>query len=232
MFAVLVDPDKVNNEDQLVSIIDALRKANPDIIMVGGSLISNGHFEFVTQALAKSDISPTIIFPGNYSQISSSASAILLLSLISGRNPDFLIGQHVLSAFDIKRSGLEVISTSYLLIDCGAPTSAQYMSNTSPIPYGKSSIACATALAGEQIGHKMIYMDGGSGAEKAISTDMIKAVRNTIDTPIIVGGGLRTKQAVMDAWSHGADMVVVGTAIEENPDFAIELAEIRESICS
>jgi len=227
MFAVLVDPDKYDSPKDLEELIHNLKIALPDIIFVGGSLVNNGNFELVINELSNIKIGPVVIFPGNNKQISSNADAILLLSLISGRNPDFLIGQHVVSAFDIRNANLEAIPTGYMLIESGPTTSAQYMSNTQPIPFNKTDIAIATALAGEQLGLKFIYMDGGSGAQLPISKEMIKGVRQTVKTPIIIGGGIRNKEQAFDAWNSGADIVVIGNAIENKPELAIEIAQLR-----
>jgi len=227
MFAVLVDPDKYDSPKDLEELIYNLNLALPDIIFVGGSLVNNGNFELVINELSNLKIGPVIIFPGNNKQVSSNADAILLLSLISGRNPDFLIGQHVVSAFDIKNANLEVIPTGYMLIESGPTTSAQYMSNTQPIPHNKTDIAIATALAGEQLGLKFIYMDGGSGAQNPISREMINGVRHTVNIPIIIGGGIRNKEQASDAWNSGADIVVIGNAIENNPKLAVEISQLR-----
>ena len=227
MFAVLVDPDKYDSPIDLQELIYNLKQALPDIIFIGGSLVNNGNFELVINELSNLKIAPVIIFPGNNKQVSSNADAILLLSLISGRNADFLIGQHVVSAFDIKNANLEVIPTGYMLIESGPTTSAQYMSNTQPIPYNKTDIAIATALAGEQLGLKFIYMDGGSGAKNPISKEMIKGVRQTVNTPLIIGGGIRNKEQAIDAWNSGADIVVIGNAIENNPELALEICHLR-----
>ena len=227
MFAVLVDPDKYDSPKDLQELIYNLKQALPDIIFIGGSLVNNGNFELVINELSNLKIAPVIIFPGNNKQVSSNADAILLLSLISGRNADFLIGQHVVSAFDIKNANLEVIPTGYMLIESGPTTSAQYMSNTQPIPYNKTDIAIATALAGEQLGLKFIYMDGGSGAKNPISKEMIKGVRQTVNTPLIIGGGIRNKEQAIDAWNSGADIVVIGDAIENNPELALEICHLR-----
>lgn len=227
MFAVLVDPDKYDAPIDLAELIFNLKLAKPDIIFIGGSLVNNGNFELVVTELSHIKIAPVIIFPGNNKQISSNADAILLLSLISGRNPDFLIGQHVVSAFDIKNANLEVIPTGYMLIESGPTTSAEYMSNTQPIPYNKPDIARATALAGEQLGMKVIYMDGGSGAETPISTEMIKSVKQTTKLPLIIGGGIKSKEQALLAWSNGADIIVVGNAIENKPELAVELSVLK-----
>lgn len=227
MFAILVDPDKYDAPKDLQELIYNLKLALPDIILIGGSLINNGNFELVINELSSLKIAPIILFPGNNKQVSSNADAILLLSLISGRNAELLIGQHVVSAFDIKNANLEVIPTGYMLIESGPATSAQYMSNTQPIPYNKPDIAIATALAGEQLGLKFIYMDGGSGAQTPISKEMIKGVRQTVNTPLIIGGGIRNKEQAIAAWNSGADIIVIGNAIEKNPTLALEISLLR-----
>ena len=227
MFAILVDPDKFGSPKDLQELIYNLKIALPDIILIGGSLINNGNFELVINELSSLKIAPVILFPGNNKQVSANADAILLLSLISGRNSDLLIGQHVVSAFDIKNATLEVIPTGYMLIESGPSTSAQYMSNTQPIPHNKTDIAMATALAGEQLGLKFIYMDGGSGAQTPISKEMIKCVRQTVNTPLIIGGGIRNKEQAIAAWNSGADIVVIGNAIEKNPGLAQDISRLR-----
>lgn len=227
MFAILVDPDKYDSPKDLQELIYNLKLALPDIILVGGSLINNGNFELVINEISRLKIAPVIIFPGNNKQVSCNADAILLLSLISGRNAEFLIGQHVVSAFDIKNANIEPIPTGYMLIESGPVTAAQYMSNTQPIPHNKTDIAIATALAGEQLGLKFIYMDGGSGAQTPISKEMIKGVRQTINTPLIIGGGIRNKEQAIAAWNSGADIVVIGNAIEKYPELALEISLLR-----
>ena len=157
-----------------------------------------------------------IIFPGDNSQISSYADGILLLSLISGRNPEFLIGQHVKSSFLLKQSGLCILPTGYILIDGGDLSSVQYISNTLPIPTDKFEIASATALAGVQLGLKYIYLDAGSGAPNPISPIMVKAIKNQVSVPLFIGGGIKTQKQLEKAWNAGADIVVIGNAIENN----------------
>ena len=208
-FAALVDPDKFN-EEKIKKII-SLR---PDFILVGGSLIQNTIEKTIENIKSLTKEIPIILFPGNYNQLSNQADAILFLSLISGRNPEFLIGQHVVAAPLLKQSSLEIIPTGYILIDGGKCTSVQYMSNTMPIPADKTDIIISTAIAGEMLGLKLIYLEAGSGTMTAISPNIIQAVRNTIDIPIIVGGGLRNREDVEKAWNAGADIVVVGSALE------------------
>ncbi len=166
-----------------------------------------------------------VLFPGSNLQINEAADAILFLSLISGRNPDLLIGQHVIAAPLIKKYGLEVIPTGYLLINSGNDTTVSYMSNTQPIPYDKPDIAACTAIAGEMLGLEIIYMDAGSGAAQPISTDMISKVRKSIDTPLIIGGGINTAKKAETILKAGADMIVVGNGIEENPSLLVTISE-------
>ena len=223
-FAVLIDPDKLN-DDQLLDVVDLSNKASVDLFFIGGSLITQGKFESVIKLIkANSDI-PAILFPGSTMQISNEADGILFLSLISGRNPEFLIGSHVVSAPYLKESKLEVISTGYMLIESGNATTALYMSNTHPIPYHKPDIAMSTALAGEMLGMKLIYMDGGSGAQRPISKEMISTVKENINIPIIVGGGIRETQQAIDACNAGADVVVVGNATEKDNSIIQKFAE-------
>lgn len=213
-FAVLIDPDKFHSTE----IIRRAEAAKADFILVGGSLLSTGNFEQCIATIKETTKLPVIIFPGNNLQISHQANAILLLSLISGRNPEFLIGKHVIAAPQLKASKLEIIPTGYLLIESGKATSASYISNTAPIPHDKADIAMCTALAGEMLGLKLIYLDAGSGALTPVSRRMIKEVSDQLQVPLIVGGGIRTAEAAINACEAGADMIVVGNAIEKDPE--------------
>ncbi len=214
LFALLLDPDKCDAK-HLEKLLPIAKESNVNLILVGGSFVKNDIGSFVSSIKKQSQI-PVVLFPGNATHFCPEADAILLLSLISGRNADFLIGNHVLASNAIKKSGLEIIPTGYVLIDGGVQTSVQYMSNTMPIPSSKIDIAVATALAGEQLGMKMIYLEGGSGAKNPVPIEMIKAVRSEITIPLIVGGGLKTPEQVNAAWDAGADMVVVGNALEKD----------------
>lgn len=217
MLGILIDPDHFDTLEDLDKYLAALIQNPPHFIFIGGSLINNDLFEKSILRIKEKLTIPLVIFPGNQQQISNKADGILLLSLISGRNSDFLIGQHVNSAFKLKRSGLEIIPTGYALVNCGGVTSAEYMSNTKPIPYTKNGIATATILAGEQLGLSIFYLDGGSGAEKPVSSAMIKMVKEQVKSPLIVGGGLKTEGDLKTAWESGADLVIIGTAFEQNP---------------
>lgn len=223
LFALLIDPDKITM-GKLTSTIEIAEKANVDFIFIGGSLVVTSKLDEIILHIKKETSIPLVIFPGNPSQVSRYADGILYLSLISGRNPDLLIGQHVVSVPMVKESGLEVISTGYMLIDGGEPTSISYISNTTPIPSNKNEIAVCTALAGEMLGMKTIYMDAGSGAKKSITESMIKAVASQIKIPLIVGGGIREPEKAYLNCKAGADMIVVGNAIEKDSRLIIEMA--------
>lgn len=166
---------------------------------------------------------PILLFPGNLLQISNKADGILLLSLISGRNPDLLIGNHVVASSRIKHSKLEVLPTGYILIDGDKPTSVEYMSNTKPIPADKVDIATATAIAGEMLGLKYIYLEAGSGAKNSINENIIKSVKINTDIPLIVGGGIKTVNDVKNAINAGADIIVIGSAVEQNKELLPDL---------
>ena len=219
LLAVLVDPDKVSN---LEHISKSAEQKKISTILVGGSLISGGDVHQTIQRIKSVYTGPVIMFPGDFSQVSPASDGVLFLSMISGRNAELLIGKHVLFAPAIKSTGIEVIPCGYILVNSGTPTSVEYMSNTVPVPSNKPDIAAATALAGEMLGLRCIYMESGSGAEHEVSADMISQVAQTIQVPLIVGGGIRTLQQAQAAWNAGATMVVVGTAIEEDPDWLVK----------
>jgi putative glycerol-1-phosphate prenyltransferase len=225
-FAVLIDPDKTNHT-ALERIIKLAVESNVDFFFVGGSLLTENKLDLCIRTIKQKSEIPVILFPGNNLQISKEADAILLLSLISGRNADLLIGNHVISAPYIKESKLEVIPTGYMLIDGGKPTTVSYISNTFPIPYDKEDIAACTAMAGEMLGLKTIYMDAGSGAIRPVSANMTKKIRNSVDLPIIVGGGIKTPEAAREIWDAGADIVVVGNAIEKSSELIKEIGKIK-----
>ncbi len=222
-FAVLIDPDKVNsgNMDKLISLSVS---AGVDYFFVGGSLVISSFTDECIQLLkANADI-PVVLFPGNPSQLSRYADALLYLSLISGRNPELLIGQHVVSAPVVKNSGLEVLPTGYMVIDGGAPTTVSYISNAAPIPADKNEIAMCTAMAGELLGMQLIYMDAGSGARNPITESMIGKVASSVSVPLIVGGGIVQPEKAYLNCKAGADVIVVGNAIEKEPSLISEMA--------
>lgn len=223
--AVLVDPDKVDDASQLKHLIHLASENCIDFFFVGGSLITTSNLSEVIQTI-KGDVNiPVIIFPGSSLQIDSHADGILFLSLISGRNPDFLIGQHVLAAPILKDSPIEILPTGYVLINSGKTSSVAYISNTTPIPDDKYSLAACTALAGEMLGLRLIYLDAGSGAEREISPKMISTVRKNITVPLIVGGGINTPKKALTALEAGADMIVIGNALEKDPDLLTEISD-------
>jgi len=226
--AVLVDPDKLANEEIKKTAKNA-QHAGVDYFFIGGSLLINDNLHHSIQIIKDNCNLPVIIFPGNNYQLSSNADAILFLSLISGRNPDMLIGMHVIAAPYIKLSGLESIATGYMLIDSGKPTSVSYMSNSLPIPSDKKDIAACTAMAGEMLGLKMIYMDAGSGAEKSIPSEMIRFVKDSVDIPLMVGGGIKTPELLREKYDAGADIVVIGTQFENNINDMQHFTDVKSS---
>jgi putative glycerol-1-phosphate prenyltransferase len=222
LLAILLDPDKIKLTD-LPNAIQKINKSNANLIFIGGSLLfKNVLDEFVKIAKENTKL-PILLFPGSAMQITNNADGILFLQLISGRNPEYLISNQVIAAPLLKQTNLEVISTGYMLIESGRETTASYISNTKPIPSHKPEIAMATAIAGEYIGNKLIYMDGGSGALNPIPINVIKKVANNIDIPIIIGGGLRTKETIQNAYDAGATVVVVGTAFENDKNLLDKL---------
>jgi phosphoglycerol geranylgeranyltransferase len=223
--AVLVDPDKVDEPGRLLHLINLASENCVDYFFVGGSLVTTTNLSEVVRQMKENFSIPVVLFPGNSMQIEPAADAILFLSLISGRNPELLIGQHVIAAPIIKNTRLEVIPTGYILINSGKTTSVAYISNTMPIPDDKYSLAACTAMAGELLGLQAIYLDAGSGAEKEISAKMIGAVRKSVNVPLIVGGGINTSQKAITALEAGADMIVIGNALEKDPDLLTEVSE-------
>lgn len=222
--AVLIDPD-TPSPAQLKEIVEKAEAAGATLLFVGGSLLTRDVLDECIGQIKSLSSLPVVLFPGSVQQVSSQADAILFLSLISGRNPELLIGNHVIAAPYIRQAQLEVLPTGYMLVDSGRATTATYISGTPPIPHDKDEIAACTALAGEMLGLKLIYLDGGSGAEKPISPAMVKAVREAVDAPIIVGGGIRTAKQATELCRAGADIVVVGNATEKNPAVITDIAE-------
>ncbi len=226
LFSLLLDPDNCSGKEAERTALTA-KDAGVDLLFVGGSLLVNDRlFDTVQIIKANCDI-PVVLFPGDNMQVVPNADAILLLSVISGRNAEMLIGKHVVAAPRLKNSGLEIIPTGYMLIDSGKPTTASYMSNTNPIPHDKDDIAACTAMAGEMLGLKTIFMDGGSGAQNSVSPSMVKRVSDHVDVPIIVGGGLKTPEMAKARFDAGATVVVVGNAIEKDGSLLQELASAK-----
>jgi len=228
-FAVLIDPDKMDDYN-LKQLIDIAINAKVDYFLVGGSLVISNYLDECLQIIKKSCSIPTILFPGSPAQVSEYADALLYLSLISGRNPELLIGQHVVSAPFVKKSGLEIMPTGYMVVDGGAPTTVSYISNASPLPSDKNEIAVCTAMAGEMLGMGLIYMDAGSGAKKPITESMIHKVSEAIKVPLIIGGGITDPEKAYLNCKAGADVIVVGNAIEKDPSLIKEMAAAVHSV--
>lgn len=223
--AILIDPDKIDDSSRILPLINLANENCVDFFFVGGSLITTTNLSEVVARIKENVTIPVVLFQGNTMQIDPSADALLFLSLISGRNPELLIGQHVVSAPIIRNTRLEVIPTGYILINSGKLTSVAYISNTMPIPEDKYSLAASTAMAGEMLGLQCIYLDAGSGAEREISPKMIAAVRKVTSVPLVVGGGINTPQKAWNALDAGADMIVIGNALEKNPQLLTEISE-------
>ena len=222
MFALQVDPDKFDNKS-LERIGKTAGINLVDFILVGGSLVSSPIDNAVKILKASTEV-PVILFPGNVMQITEHADAIFLLCLISGRNPEYLIGHHVIAAPVLKKTGLEIIPTSYVLIENGRLTSVEYISNTKPIPADKVELAVATAMAGEMLGHRLLYLEAGSGAIEPVKTNLIAEVKKNITIPLIVGGGIKNPEQIKAIYNAGADVIVIGTALENNLDNLERLA--------
>ena len=218
-FAALLDPDKAK-----AGIL--LDHGLPDLFFIGGSFVSNRKMDALCQTLKNETKIPLILFPADPSHISMFADAILFLSLVSGRNPEFLIGKHVVSAPILKRSKLEILPTGYMLVDGGVPTSASYISNTFPLPYDKVDVAVATAIAAEMLGMRYIYLDTGSGAQKTVSLEMVRAVSSEVSLPVIVGGGIKTPQNMEEILNAGANVVVIGNLLEKKPELISEFKRV------
>lgn len=218
LLAVLLDPDKIH-WDQLHEVIGQIRKSPATHILIGGSHVESDRIDELIAEIKSKCALPVILFPGNPSQISENADGILFLSLISGRNAEFLIGHHVDAAPIIRQHNLETIATGYILIDGGSKTAVATVSNTNPMCRHNIAKAVATAQAGEMLGKKVIYLEAGSGAELAVPLEMIREVSQNIAIPVIVGGGIRTHDAIQNAFNSGADMVVIGTAFEKDSHF-------------
>lgn len=228
LFAILIDPDKQSKEE-LKQIVEKAKSAKADLFFVGGSLLTNDSLDSCLETLKSESDIPVILFPGNAMQVNDKADAILFLSLISGRNAEMLIGKQVITAPILKQSSLEVLPTGYILIDSGKPTTVSYMSNTTPIPHEKNEVAACTAMAGEMLGLKCIFMDGGSGALNPISEKMIATVRQSVDTPLIIGGGINSGKKAAENCEAGADVIVVGNAIEKDENLIEEIANAIHS---
>jgi len=225
--ALLLDPDKAKG-DSLRNILSIAKKSNTDYILAGGSLTFNSIDTLIDNIRELCSI-PVILFPGNLLQLTHNADLIMLLSLISGRNPELLIGNHVIAAPHLKDIKGKLISVGYILISCGSKTSVEYISQTEAIPSDKPEIVVATALAGEMLGLRMIYLEAGSGASRHVPISIIKAVRENISIPIAVGGGIKNKQEVEDIFNAGANLIILGNGCEKNPDLLKDACRIRDT---
>jgi phosphoglycerol geranylgeranyltransferase len=224
--ALLLDPDK-GKGDLLLNILKTANESNPDYIFAGGSLSFNSIDNLIIEIRKLCSI-PVILFPGNLLQLTHKADAILLLSLISGRNPELLIGNHVIAAPFLKDVKEKLVSVGYILISCGNKTSVEYISQTEAIPSDKPEIAIATAIAGEMLGLHMIYLEAGSGATNPVPVSLVKAVRENISIPLAVGGGIKNNYEVEDIFNAGADLIILGNGCEKNPGLLIEACKIRD----
>jgi putative glycerol-1-phosphate prenyltransferase len=223
--ALLLDPDKAKG-DLLQNILKTASESNTDYIFAGGSLTFTSIDKLINEIRKFCSI-PVVLFPGNLLQLTLNADVILLLSLISGRNPELLIGNHVIAAPHLKNVREKLVSVGYILISCGKKTSVEYISQTEAIPCDKPEIAVATALAGEMLGLQMIYLEAGSGATNPVPVSLVKAVRQNISIPLAVGGGIKNKDEVENIFNAGADLIILGNACEKNPELLTEACRIR-----
>lgn len=224
--ALLLDPDKAKG-DSLHKILKIASESNPDYILAGGSLTFNSIDNLIDEVREQCSI-PVILFPGNLLQLTHKADAVLLLSLISGRNPEFLIGNHVIAAPFLKSVRKKLIPVGYILISCGSRTSVEYISQTEAIPCDKPEIVVATAMAGEMLGLRMIYLEGGSGATNHVPLNIVKAVRKNVSVPLAIGGGITSKKDVKDIYTAGADLIILGNGCEKNPELLSDACKIRD----
>ena len=222
LLAVLIDPDKVD-KTQLPNFIKQVNASVATHIFVGGSTVKEEDCHLVVSEIKKHTQLPIVLFPGDVTQITDKADALLFLSLISGRNPDYLIDKHVQAISKLKQTNLEVVPTGYILIENGKETSVQKVTKTNPIPRKNVQKIVDTAIAGELLGLKLIYLEAGSGATEPVNSEIINKVKLSLKIPLIVGGGIKTKKQLQSAYNSGADLVVIGTAFEENLLFFDEL---------
>lgn len=225
--AVLIDPD--TSSDNIKEVCSLCNKLAVDFIFCGGSLVTQGQADVCIQLIKNETAIPVLIFPGNEMHVSNKADGILFLSLVSGRNAEYLIGKQVVSAPFLKKSGLEILPTGYILVDGGRTTTVNYVSQTIPIPSNKPEIAAATAMASEMLGQQLVYLDAGSGAMATVPVPMISKVAKSIEVPIIVGGGIDTPEKAFKLYDAGASVVVIGNALEKKPGLLNELIAARDS---
>ncbi len=229
MLAVLIDPDKAHDHESLTPLLEKCQESGVDFIFVGGSRVPEGYTEKAVNVIKEHTHIPVLLFPGHSNQISQKADALLFLSLISGRNPEFLIGHHIKAAPQLKKWGLESIPTGYILIDGGKITSVAAVSQTVPLPADEPTLIANTALAGQFLGMKLIYLEAGSGALEAVSSQTIRQVKDVLDIPLIVGGGINTADKAAWAWAAGADLIVMGNSLEREPALLEEVLRIKEN---
>jgi putative glycerol-1-phosphate prenyltransferase len=227
--AVLLDPEKIEDPDKLKEFSKLLKGSFIDFIFIGGSTVTKEQFQNTVSVLKKYSNLPLVIFPGSGQQLSAECDALLYLSLVSGRNPEYLIGQHIQSAFEVEALNIEVIPTAYILIDGGSQSSVAYVSQTTPIPAKQTQILRQTALASKFQGKKLIYMDAGSGAKNSIDPKMIEEIYD-LELPIIVGGGIRSINQISLAHLAGANVVVIGNKLEGQPEFLEEIKKYKHNL--
>lgn len=227
--AVLIDPDKTA---ALPELLVQAQQAEVDFFLVGGSLLHTTAVDDCILAIKAASSIPVLLFPGNAFQLSAHADGLLLLSVISGRNAELLIGKHVAAAPQIKSSGLEILSTGYMLVETGRPTTVHYMSQTIPLPAHKPEIAACTALAGEQLGLSLLYLEAGSGADEPVPEAVIKTVSAVTTIPLLAGGGIRTAEQARKSCIAGADVIVVGNILEDYPHLLKEIADAVHAPCT
>ena len=218
LLAILLDPDKIDWKN-LDFLIEKIKQSPATHIFIGGSLVTTDIINKLIDKIKENCALPIVLFPGNPSQISDKADAILFLSLISGRNPDFLIELQVKAAPILKKTKLEIISTGYILVQSGSETAVERVSKTIPLDRNNLELALATAQAGEMLGNKLIYLEAGSGAKQAVPLEMIQLISENIEIPLLVGGGIIDLQGIQNAYNSGADLVVIGTAFENDLNF-------------
>ena len=220
--AVLIDPEKSDNGPFLLELLKKAAFAGIDYIFIGGSTVTRAQFSITVDFIKEHSSIPLIIFPGSANQISPKADGLLYLSLLSGRNPDYLIGHHIESAAELIQMDLEIIPTAYLLIDGGTQSSVAYVSQTTPIPRDKISIVKNTAIAGKLQGKKVLYLDAGSGAKYSVPVEIISSIKE-LELPIIIGGGIKTIEQIKNCHTAGASIVVIGNKLEEDSDFLLDI---------
>lgn len=224
--ATLIDPEKFDR-DKGTELLSLAERARIDYLFIGGSTVDRGQFHDVCEFIKAHTTLPLIGFPGDVYQYSPSLDALLYLSLLSGRNSEYLIGQHIHTAKEIASLNIETVPTSYLLLDGGKPSATAYVSQTTPIPQSEKSIIERTVIAGKLQGKKCVYLDAGSGAVEAVKSDIIEMVAS-IQQPLIVGGGIRTIQQIENAAKAGANLIVIGNHLEDNPDFLLDILHFKK----